>query len=227
MQKLSIDWVVFDVGETLINEQRMWLGWADWLVVPRAEFIEALQGVIARRVHHRRVFEMLRPGFDFAAEAARRTLAQGNVEFTETDLFADVRPCFATLNAMGLKIGIVGNTSLATEAMLQTARLDADFISSSGRWAVEKPANAFFTKVAEAASCPPNRIAYVGDRIDNDVIPAINADLHGIFLRRGYWGKCHAGWPEVSAVRHVIDGLDELPALLRHLGRFASANAPR
>ena len=62
--------VVFDVGETLVDEGRLWDGWADHLGVPRHEFRSALEDVIAKGQHHHRVFDRFRPqGFDI--EAAR------------------------------------------------------------------------------------------------------------------------------------------------------------
>jgi FMN phosphatase YigB (HAD superfamily) len=33
--------VFFDIGETLVDESRSWLGWADWLGVPAPEAARA------------------------------------------------------------------------------------------------------------------------------------------------------------------------------------------
>src|SRR2546430_1464182 len=56
--------VFFDIGETLVDETRPWGLWADWLGVPHLTFFAALGAVIARREHHRRVFDLVRPGLD-------------------------------------------------------------------------------------------------------------------------------------------------------------------
>ncbi len=40
--------VFFDVGETLIDERRMWQGWAAYLGVPADEFMAAFEDVISR-----------------------------------------------------------------------------------------------------------------------------------------------------------------------------------
>ncbi len=53
-------------------------------------------------------------------------------------------------------------------------------------------------------------IAYVGDRADNDVGPAIAAGMVGVHIRRGPWG--HLQEPPPGAIR--ITSLDELPAVL-------------
>jgi FMN phosphatase YigB (HAD superfamily) len=40
--------VVFDVGETLLDERGLWHRWADWLDVPRQHFMDTLKGVARR-----------------------------------------------------------------------------------------------------------------------------------------------------------------------------------
>jgi FMN phosphatase YigB (HAD superfamily) len=49
--------VIFDVGETLVDETRAWGEWADWLGVSRLAFFGALGSVIERGLHHRQFFE--------------------------------------------------------------------------------------------------------------------------------------------------------------------------
>ena len=66
---MKIEAVFFDVGETLIDETRQWGMWADWLGVTRLTFFAALGALIERGEHHRRVFEIVRPGVDLAREA--------------------------------------------------------------------------------------------------------------------------------------------------------------
>ena len=66
--------VVFDVGETLVDETRAWGAWADWMGVPRFTFFAVYGAVIARGWHHRRVFQEIDPTFDFDAERRDRDL---------------------------------------------------------------------------------------------------------------------------------------------------------
>ena len=69
---MAIRTVFFDIGETLVDETRQWGAWADWLGIPRMTFFAVLGGLIERGEHHRRVFELLRPGIDLAHERAAR-----------------------------------------------------------------------------------------------------------------------------------------------------------
>jgi len=59
---LDVDAVVFDVGETLVSEDRAWLAWATWLGVPPSVLFACLGATIARREDHRRAFELLDDG---------------------------------------------------------------------------------------------------------------------------------------------------------------------
>jgi FMN phosphatase YigB (HAD superfamily) len=64
-------------------------------------------------------------------------------------------------------------------------RPHVDFVGSSERWGVEKPDAGFFAHVVEEAGAPAGQIVYVGDRIDNDVAPALAAGLRAVRIRRG------------------------------------------
>jgi len=217
MVTMMIRAVVFDVGETLIDERGMWQRWADWLGVPRRRFMEALAGVIARGEHHRRVFEIFRPGFDGAAAEKMRRTAGDDPGFRSEDFYPDALPCLRELKRSGLRIGIAGNTPSATERFLVEAGVPADFVASSETWGVEKPSPAFFAKIIETAGLPTRDIAYVGDRIDNDVLPAMRTGMTGVFLRRGLWADVHRYWPEAAGAEIAIDSLAELPGVLTAL----------
>jgi FMN phosphatase YigB (HAD superfamily) len=208
--------VVFDVGETLVDETRHWSLWAGWMGVPTFTFFAAMGAVIERGLHHREVFELLRPGFDPEAEIARRVAAGYRHSFEPGDFYPDALACMAALKAAGYRIGLAGNQPEVAEGALNAANLPVDFIASSARWGVEKPSPAFFARVAEAAGAPESDIAYVGDRLDNDVAPALAAGMTAVFIRRGPWGfiqPTSAGAPAIDGIVR-IDSLAELPAAL-------------
>ena len=179
--------VVFDVGETLVDETRAWGAWADWMGVPRFTFFAVYGAVIARGWHHRRVFQEIDPTFDFDAERRAREAAGWRYGFEAGDFYPDALPCLTACRAAGLRIGVAGNQPQAAEASLAALGVPADFIATSEAWGVEKPSPAFFARVAEAAGCSAEQVAYVGDRLDNDVKPAQAAGMVAVFIRRGPW----------------------------------------
>ena len=209
--------VVFDVGETLVDETRSWGGWADHMGVPRLTFFAALGVVLERGWHHRRVFELVRPGFDYAAAVAAREAAGWRYGFEPTDFYPDALPCLGELKRAGFRIGLAGNQPEAAESALAALNLPVDFIASSAGWGVEKPDPAFFRRVSETAGCPPDQIAYVGDRIDNDIAPAAEAGMAAVFLRRGPWALAQSTDPRAARAALQIETLEGLAALIAAL----------
>lgn len=199
------NWVVLDVGGVLVDEARVWRGWAELVGLSEPAFLVALeQGIAAGKGIGGTVRE-LAPGLDIRAE--RQRLAALEIP-GEADLFPDVRPAFAALRAAGIRVGIAGNQPPGVAEALTALDLGAAFVATSAQWGVSKPDPAFFRRVAEAAGVEPARITYVGDRFDNDVAPAAAAGMRPVFIPRGLWGRLHDGRPHDA---RRIESLMELP----------------
>ena len=215
---MTVRAVVFDVGETLVDETRPWGEWADWLGIPRLTLFAVLGGIIATGDHHQRATELLRPGLDLRAEAARMRTATGTSWVKAEDLYPDALPTLRALHQAGYRLGVAGNQPLDTEGVMRDLDVPLELVASSARLGVEKPDPAFFDSVATALDLPPAEIAYVGDRLDNDVRPAATAGMHAIYLRRGPWAwlqERNDGTPAEAAA--VITSLEELPEVVARL----------
>jgi FMN phosphatase YigB (HAD superfamily) len=66
----------------------------------------------------------------------------------------------------------------------------------------------------------------VGDQLAKDVLPALDAGLMAVFIRRGPWGHLHAERCDAIRASLCIDSLAELPAALPRLW-VTDCNAPR
>ena len=215
---MTIRAVVFDVGETLVDETESWGDWADWLGVPRLTFFATLGGVIARGGDHRDVFPIVRPGIDLGGESKTRRAAGRRAAVTADDFYPDALSCLRALVATGYIVGIAGNQPSDTEAVLASLDVPLALVASSERWGIHKPDPAFFARIVAELGIEPAEIAYVGDRVDNDVNPAARAGLRAVFIRRGPWAFIQAGRDDPPAADASIDSLDELPAVLARLG---------
>lgn len=208
--------VVFDVGETLVDETRIFSRWADRLGVPRGTFLGLVGACAATDRPLADAFTLTRPGIDLDAEIARWATEDPDglrENFDADDLYPDVRPALAALRDAGLAVVVAGNQPPQARAALEAMDLPVDAIRTSDEWGVEKPDPAFFARVADLAGVPPSDVAYVGDRLDNDVLPAADAGMRPVLIRRGPWGYWHAARPEADRVT-VVDCLTELPRLL-------------
>jgi FMN phosphatase YigB (HAD superfamily) len=162
---MAVSVVVFDVGETLVDEATTYERW-------QAEGVTSFV-------------------------------------FAERDLHADALPCLTALRARGLRLGAAGNMRVHHEEFL---RRHVDFVGSSERWDVQKPDAGFFARVVDEAGVPAEEILYVGDRVDNDVVPALAAGLRAVRIRRGAHARV-----ESPAGTVTIGTLTELPEALERV----------
>ncbi|MBB6547874.1 HAD family hydrolase [Nonomuraea rubra] len=212
--------VVFDVGETLIDETRIWTRWAERLGVSPFVLMGALGGMAALDRPHGDAFRLIRPGFDLEAEDAawERDDPTGlRNHFDAGDLYPDVRAALSAIRATGRQVIIAGNQPRRAYDALVAMDLPADSVHTSEGWGVSKPEAGFFAKVAAVAGREPAEILYVGDRLDNDVLPAAAAGMRTALLRRGPWGYLHAERREAQAADVIVD---DLPALVPVLERL-------
>jgi HAD superfamily hydrolase (TIGR01662 family) len=182
--------------------------------VPRLTFLAVLGGVIARGGDHREPFELFRPDVDFEAEARRHAATSSPADVSRTDLYPDAEPTLAALREAGYRLGIVGNQPARTEGLFRELDVQVDLVASSATWGVEKPDPRFFERIAAELALAPEAIAYVGDRLDNDVGPAKRAGMLAVFIRRGPWAWIQAGRDHPPEADVTLEALTELPAAL-------------
>jgi N-acetyl-D-muramate 6-phosphate phosphatase len=213
---VTIRAVVFDVGETLLDDSREFGAWADWIGVPRHTFSAVLGAVTAEGRDNAETFQYFRPGFDLATERERRENAGVGERYGEEDLYPDVRSALSRLRGLGLWVGIAGNQTKRAAEILRGLDLPVDVVATSAEWGVAKPDPAFFAHVIEVSPGEPHETVYVGDHRDNDLAPAKAAGLRTAFIRRGPWGYLWADDPKVHKLADWrIASLTELADLLQ------------
>jgi FMN phosphatase YigB (HAD superfamily) len=200
---------VFDFGETLLSEERAWGVWADWIGVTRQELFAALGATVEGRHPHVHALELCRPGFDLRSAFAAR-LAAGVPRHEELyDVYPDAAGALVRLRRAGVRVGIVGNQPSGAESSVSSLVGEDDFVATSADWGVAKPDPAFFARLVAELGLPAGSIAYIGDRVDNDIVPAAAAGLFAVHLRRGPWGIIQAAWPEAAVASARAGDLDE------------------
>jgi FMN phosphatase YigB (HAD superfamily) len=201
-------WVCLDVGETLIDETRAWSTWADVLGIPRLTFLAALGMAIARGGDYRDVFPLVGAD-DWRARVPEVERAYGG--FRPVDLYPDALRSIAGLRAAGYRVSVIANQPASRTAELRAVGVDAEVMAMSAELGVAKPDPAFFARSLELMGGPPAAdVAYVGDRVDNDVLPAMAAGMRAVRIRRGPWGLLDLAGDVRPAL--AVDSLDELVA---------------
>jgi len=200
---------IFDVGETLVDEERFWRDMAAAAGVGPHVIWAALGKTIERGEEHWELWRHL--GIE------RPATAWDGIVYSLSDLYPDALTCLETMTARGLVVGLAGNQTAALEAWARSASLPVDLVSGSASLGVRKPQPAFFEALTRLVGVRASEVAYVGDRVDNDVLPAKAAGLVAIHLRRGPWGLLQPTPPGLP----MIESLEELPELLDRLASEA------
>jgi HAD superfamily hydrolase (TIGR01549 family) len=200
-------WVVLDVGETIIDETRVWSIWADMLGIPRLTFLAGFGAVLARGGEHRDVFELFNVADWRTAWPEHEAIYGG---FQAEDLYPDAIPAMAALRQRGYRVAVIGNQPASRDDELRRIGIDAEVIAMSAEMGVAKPSQGFFERTLELLGSPPaSSVAYVGDRVDNDVLPATVAGMRAVWIRRGPWGYIER-LPDGVQPALVVASLSEL-----------------
>ncbi|WP_040028393.1 HAD family hydrolase, partial [Streptomyces sp. 150FB] len=207
--------IVFDVGETLVRDDRHWASWADWLGIPRHTMSALVGAVTVQGRDQADALRLVKPDMDIGEAYRAREAAGRGQHLDESDLYPDVRPALAGLRALGIRVVLAGNQTVRAGELLRRLDLPADLVTTSGEWGVAKPSPEFFALVTKVAETAPERTLYVGDHPAYDLFPAKLAGLRAAHLRRGPWGYLWADDPEVvAAADWRIDGLTQLASAI-------------
>ena len=130
--------VLFDVGETLVDEDHYWREVAALADISPHVLTAALGATIMRGEEHTELWRHL---------GIERPRAIQDVVYREADLLPEAVPCLTALRSSGYLLGAAGNQTAALENWLQSMGLPLDVIGSSASWGVRKPDPRFFARL--------------------------------------------------------------------------------
>ena len=102
------------------------------------------------------------------------------------EVYGDVRPTLEALKARGVRLGVLSNWSEHLGLVLE--RLDLDryfsFLVVSAEAGCEKPNEKIFRMAVDRAETPIERILYIGDYPEEDILPAERIGLDALLIDR-------------------------------------------
>ena len=177
-----IEWLFFDIGNTLYDET-----WSDYdrvvsfiktndLNIDPSDFLAQMR--LGASVYSPSPFAYAREHFgikeNYPYSSEKEVLFEG---------VADVLEYLSE----HYKLGILANQPSSTSERLKRDGIyhyfDICLLSETEK--LFKPDPAFFEYAIQKANCSPDRIVMVGDRLDNDIMPAKAAGMKTVRIKQG------------------------------------------
>ena len=199
------EWIFFDIGSTLVDESAVYKNRIEEITqsnhIDKNEFIEKVM---------QRAKTSPKPIVSVAAEYGAKLPAwRHDLEA----LYPNAKEILQRLSE-NYKIGIIANQDFGTEQRLANfdIRKYIDLVIASAEEGVAKPDLRIFRIALERADCKPEEAVMVGDRIDNDIIPANIIGMKTVWIKQGY-GRYSK--PEASKEQpdHTVKSLAEIAEL--------------
>ena len=174
-----IKWIFFDVGSTLVDETEAY--------DHRAREMIAGTNITFREFDDVRI-SLARQGLDGNSAAIKHFGLTKTPWHSEDEVpYSDAHSTLAALVDKGYKLGIIANQKLGTEERLESwgLRQYFDVIVASAELGYAKPDKEIFEKALELAKCTAAESVMVGDRLDNDIIPAKAIGMKTVWVKTG------------------------------------------
>lgn len=190
------------MGSTLVNEEKVYCH--------RLQDIADAAGEPFEKIYNMAI-DLYKNNKKGDLELTRKYKVSGSKWYLEEEeLFGDTEE---TLNALSqnYKIGIIANQPIGTAERLEKFGIKKyiDLIIASAEEGVEKPDKRIFNIALSKAFCNPENAVMIGDRIDNDIVPAKELGMKTIWIKQGF-GKYWNITGENEIPDEEINSLSEL-----------------
>jgi len=202
----NAEWLFFDLGCTLINEE--------------IAFEDRLKKIAkAANTTYDNVYETALKFYKQNQKGDRETAKLLGVSLPiwqkeyET-LYADTVQCLEFFSGK-YKIGVIANQSLGTEKRLERYGLlqYIDLIVASAEEGVSKPDKRIFEIALNRSGCKACDSVMIGDRIDNDIVPANLLGMHTIWIKQSIW-RYWSIENKIEEPEYTVDSLGGLYEIL-------------
>lgn len=205
----NIEWIFFDIGNTLVNE--------DLAQRKRIDDLISIQREMGNDLSFDDVYDkMASASKSYSASPFYQALSdmgiEMNIEYPK-ELEAPYEDALEVL--MKLKsnymLGVIGNQSAGTLERLKKNGIFnlIDLCISSAEEELWKPDIRIYQLALDRAKCDAEKSVMIGDRLDNDIYPAKKLGMKTIWIRQGLGGVQEPRSKEFEA-DYVVSTLEEL-----------------
>ena len=198
----GIKWLFFDVGSTLVDEGLAYEHrFRDMAEAANTSYEYVFQTAISFYRQNKR-------GDLETAKLLKVALPKWHTE--DERLYADAESCLKELSSR-YSIGILANQLPGTRERLERYGIlrYIDLIVASAEEGVSKPDRRIFEIALQRSHCRPDQAVMIGDRIDNDILPAKALGMHTVWIRQGN-GRFWKVMQKEEMPENTVDRLTEL-----------------
>lgn len=201
------EWIFFDVGTTLVDETEAY----------NHRIRDAIEGtdITFEQFQEKRIF-FAKQNLKGDLEAIKYFGLEKTPWHKEDEVpYPDAEDVLQYLRSHGYKIGVIANQSLGTADRLEKWGLlkYINVVAASAEFGVAKPDRAIFDKAFTMAGCTAQEAVMIGDRLDNDIIPAKKLGMKTIWIRQGFAIYQNPRNTEEQP-DYIVDSLAELKKIL-------------
>lgn len=198
----NVKWVFFDIGSTLVDESIAYQNRIQKTIagsnVTDNEFMDRLAQSVG----------------DFKSVCTSFGLKPTPWNSDDEVVYPEAKECLRSISKR-YKIGIIANQNPGSKERLERIGLlkYIDLVIASAEEGVAKPDLRIFQIALERANCNPEESVMVGDRVDNDIIPANKIGMKTVWIRQGFGGLAKPQ-AAVETPDYTINNLSELFEIL-------------
>ena len=203
----KIKWIFFDIGSTLVDESAVYENRIKEITqgnnIDRNEFVAK---VIERAQTSPKPIVSAAEDYGVKVPAWRHDLEV---------LYPDTKEVLQRLSQK-YKIGIIANQDFGTEQRLTDFNVHQhiDLVIASAEEGVAKPDLRIFQIALARADCKPEEAVMVGDRIDNDIIPANKIGMTTMWIKQGFGSYAEPKTVEEQS-DYIVNSLAEITEVFR------------
>ena len=198
----NIKQLFFDLGSTLVDETEC-INW-------RCNYIIENSGLDAQEFMDK--VEECAKTHNFAVKAAAEYFGAEVPKWPKEleKLYSDTDNVLKYL-APKYKLGIIANQSPGTMERIEKWGIAGYFnaVIASADAGCEKPGPKIFYMALEQADCFPEEAFMIGDRLDNDIVPAKKIGMKTIWVRQGF-AKYQSVKTESEKPNYTVENIGEI-----------------
>ena len=172
-------WIFFDIGSTLVDESECY----------EARYKETTAGTdVSYQEFKDKVIEFAATYDNPYKEAVKFFGLQKTKWYKELEKPYSYTKSVLSELSKNYKLGIIANQSAGSEKRLVDWGLGKyfDLVIASAEEGVEKPNPEIFKIALDRAKCEPCNAVMVGDRLDNDIIPAKEIGMKTVWVKQAF-----------------------------------------